>query len=301
MQISAQYFQQLGVNSIINQQSKLNELQIKLSSGKQYLNSSENPAASERILNINQAISQTTQYQSNIDAANQRLSLEETTLNSVVDILNKLKDLGVQSLNGINNASNRQTIAAQFDSLNQQLLGLANTKDANGEYLFAGYLSRTPPFKATGSNTTPFYAYQGSNDQRSIQIGETQKIVEGDSGSSVFGPSTPGGTNSIFDIVKQFSNELKQNNPSASTLSGIDTVLNNVISIQSSIGSRMNTLDAQQTSNGDYITTMQTVLSQAQDLNYAKAISQYTQMNVSLQAAQQTFTKVQKLSLFNYI
>ena len=46
---------------------------------------------------------------------------------------------------------------------------------------------------------------------------------------------------------------------------------------------------------------MKTVLSATEDLDYAEAISKFNLQTVSLQAAQQTFTQVKKLSLFNYL
>jgi len=46
---------------------------------------------------------------------------------------------------------------------------------------------------------------------------------------------------------------------------------------------------------------MKTVLSATEDVDYAEAITQLNQQSVSLQAAQQTFSQVKKLSLFNYL
>jgi len=46
---------------------------------------------------------------------------------------------------------------------------------------------------------------------------------------------------------------------------------------------------------------MKTVASEIGDLDYAEAISQFNLQNVALQAAQQAYTRVQNLSLFNYL
>jgi flagellar hook-associated protein 3 FlgL len=46
---------------------------------------------------------------------------------------------------------------------------------------------------------------------------------------------------------------------------------------------------------------MQTALSSLQDIDYASAISQLNQQTVALQASQQAYAQVQKLSLFNYL
>jgi len=62
-----------------------------------------------------------------------------------------------------------------------------------------------------------------------------------------------------------------------------------------------NALDNQEGINGDAILNMKTVLSATEDLDYAEAISKFNLQTVSLQAAQQAFTQVKKLSLFNYL
>ena len=63
----------------------------------------------------------------------------------------------------------------------------------------------------------------------------------------------------------------------------------------------MNALDRQESTNDDYILDMQTTKSDIGDLDYAEAISQFNLQNISLQAAQQAYTRVQNLSLFNYL
>ena len=63
----------------------------------------------------------------------------------------------------------------------------------------------------------------------------------------------------------------------------------------------MNALDNQEGNNADFVLDMKTVLSATEDLDYAEAISKFNLQTVSLQAAQQAFTQVKKLSLFNYL
>ncbi len=146
MRISTSWAQQTSVNSMLNQQSRLNQTQLQMNAGKKILTPSDDPAAASRIIDLNQSIKQTEQYQSNINAARQRLTLEDGVLQSSVDILNRITELGVQGLNATNSPTDRITIANEMEGLNQQLLGYANTKNANGEYLFSGFKSTTQPF-----------------------------------------------------------------------------------------------------------------------------------------------------------
>jgi flagellar hook-associated protein 3 FlgL len=53
--------------------------------------------------------------------------------------------------------------------------------------------------------------------------------------------------------------------------------------------------------NEDLTLQYQQTLSQLQDLDYAKTISDLTRKQTDLQAAQQAFVRVSQLSLFNYL
>lgn len=152
MRISTAYPQQFNINSMFDQQGKFNETQLKISSGKKYLTPSENPTAAAYSLGFKQSINETQQYQDNIDAVTQRLQLEETTLTSAIDTIQRLQELGLQGVSDSGNSSiSRNAIASEFEQLNEHLIGLANTRNANGEYVFAGTKTTQMPFgkKAT--------------------------------------------------------------------------------------------------------------------------------------------------------
>ena len=158
MRISTSWAQHTAVNSILDQQSKLQQTQMQLSTGKKLLTPSDDPAAAARSIDLNQGIKQTEQYQSNINAARQRLALEDGVLQNAVDVLHRIKELGVQGLNDTNSPSDRIIIATEMETLNEHLVGLANTRNANGEYLFSGFKSTTQPFSKNTANGGYAYA-----------------------------------------------------------------------------------------------------------------------------------------------
>ena len=131
---------------MLDQQSRLQKTQMQLSTGKKILTPSDDPVVAARSIDLNQNIKETEQYQSNINAARQRLDLESGVLQNAVDVLHRIKELGVQGLNDTNSASDRMIIATEMESLNEQLVSLANTRNANGEYLFSGFKSTTQAF-----------------------------------------------------------------------------------------------------------------------------------------------------------
>jgi flagellar hook-associated protein 3 FlgL len=308
MRISTSWTQQSIVNSMLDQQSRLNQTQMQLSTGKKILTPSDDPVAAARIIDLNQSIKQTQQYQSNSDAARQRLSLEDGVLQNATTLLQRINELGIQGLNATNSPSDRTAIATEMEGLNEQLLGLANTKNANGEYIFSGFKCATPPFSKNMAGGG--YTYNGDSNQRLIQIGETRQIADGDPGSNVFGaPTGPlpaavpaaGSITNVFEAIDKFVADLKANAPNSASLDDISKASDKILSANSSVGIRLNVLDSQDNTNSDFVLSMQTVLSETEDLDYAEAISKFNLQTVSLQAAQQAFAQVKKLSLFNYL
>ena len=85
------------------------------------------------------------------------------------------------------------------------------------------------------------------------------------------------------------------------TLVDLDQAQENVLNIRASIGTRLNAIDSQQSNNDDLLLQVQETLSTINDLDYAEAVSRLNLQLTGLQAAQQAFTRVQNLSLFNFI
>jgi flagellar hook-associated protein 3 FlgL len=81
----------------------------------------------------------------------------------------------------------------------------------------------------------------------------------------------------------------------------LDQAIDTITRTRGKVGARMNALDQQGALNDDLTLQYKTSLSNVQDLNYYDAISQLGAQTTALQAAQQTFTKVQGSKLFDYL
>jgi flagellar hook-associated protein 3 FlgL len=84
-------------------------------------------------------------------------------------------------------------------------------------------------------------------------------------------------------------------------LANLDQASQNFTRVRTIIGARMNEIDSLGQLNENLGLQYQQTLSNLQDLDYAKAISDFTRQQTDLQAAQQSFVQIAKLSLFNYL
>lgn len=87
----------------------------------------------------------------------------------------------------------------------------------------------------------------------------------------------------------------------STALLNLDNGLDRVLNTQSSIGTRLQELDSLQSIGVDLNLQYQQNLSQLQDVDYTKAISDLTRQQTYLEAAQKAFHTVSGLSLFNYL
>lgn len=91
------------------------------------------------------------------------------------------------------------------------------------------------------------------------------------------------------------------NNVANATLANLKHGSENVLRVRAELGSRMHAIDAESNGNEDSILALKTALSRIEDLDYAQAISEFNLQLVGLQAAQETYVRVQSLSLFNFL
>lgn len=183
MRISTSMFHQRGVNGILDQQASLLEIQSRIASGKRIVSPADDPTGSVQIIRLTQAKSLTEQYLRNSSAAEGRLQLEENAVQGVEDSLQRVRELAIQSANSILSNQDRKAIALELRQHLQGLIGLANTRDANQEYLFAGNQVTQQPFSQLASGSV---VYNGDQGQRAIQISSAQQLRDGDTGHALF-------------------------------------------------------------------------------------------------------------------
>jgi len=182
MRISSDYIAQLFINSQDQQEAALAQTQQQISTGLQFSEPSQNPVAASQVLSLQATLDQTAQYTTNSNLAQSRLSIEDTTLNTLTNTLQSVRSLALEGANATQTNDTRATIATQISQQLQGLLQLANTQDGSGQYLFAGSATSTVPFSQTGSTFT----YQGTQSQRLVQIGANRTVADSDSGASLF-------------------------------------------------------------------------------------------------------------------
>lgn len=185
MRISSSLMFQTGLNTINAQQSDLMHLYQQIGSGQRMVTPADDPLAASQAINLSQSQAQNARHADNRSVANQNLATEEDALNSLTLLLQDVRTRLVEVGNGTLSDADRQTLANVLKNARDTALGIANTTDGNGQYLFSGSKGNAPAFTANGD-------YNGDGLQRLIQADATRQIAGSDVGSEVFARSQPG-------------------------------------------------------------------------------------------------------------
>lgn len=301
MRVSTAHMFQQGLDAIIDRQSKLLKTQLQLSSGKRVNNPSDDPAGAARILDLQQGAAITRQYQANILAGQSRLELEDAVLASVTNSLQRARELAVGGLNGTQSIEDRTAMAKEIRQITDEVMALANTKDANGDYLFSGFQTQTAPFSTNGSGT---YTYSGDQGQRFLQVGPTRQVSVGDSGLDVFMKIPDGagtGFQDVFTSLYNLATDLEANTPNSRSLTVLDNAIENILGVRAEAGARLNAIDREREVNDSMLFELEQARSAVEDIDFAEAASRLSRQSLVLEAAQQSFIRVQNLSLFNFL
>ena len=143
----------------------------------------DDPIGAGRLLNLGQQSAALDQYNTNIDSTKSALSLQETTLTAIGTALQRAKELALAASNGIATDADRKAYASELGQIQQQVLGLMNTKDSNGNYLFSGSKTDTAPYSQNSDGT---YTYNGDQTNINLGIGDGMSVATNTTGWDAF-------------------------------------------------------------------------------------------------------------------
>ncbi|MDO9151651.1 MAG: flagellar hook-associated protein FlgL [Methylotenera sp.] len=303
MRISTNTIYQSGISKISNLQSEQFKLMQQISTGQRIASPSDDPVASARALEISHAKSINAKFADTRQTAQLKLNTLESNLTSVTNMMISVKSALVSAGNATYSDLERGFIASELKTTLDGLIGLANTRDAAGNYLYAGFSTNTAPFVANPSGAS----YVGDSNKQMLQVDSQRQMAVNTTGDEVF----QAGGNDIFatiqNLITLLDTPLTAGNQAAFSagvangLTSIQQGLDNVLTVRASIGSRLNEIDQLDLSGGDLALQYSKSLSEIQDLDYAAALSDLSKNQTIMEAAQKSFVATTSLSLFNFI
>ena len=306
MKVSTSMFFDRASAQLANVQGNLAKTQEQLSTGKQITKPSDEPDKASLVTRLESEIARQKSYQESIKAIEIRRKAEETALNSTSDVMFRMKELSVQAANDTLGAADRKTIALEMTELRNQILSLANSQDSNGNYLFAGSRVSQMPFSPDAKGVI---VYKGDQARMVVGVGDNRRMNQNIPGSDAFitvvRDDGNGGRVGIgfFQAMGDLIEAVKSSNRVAIQrgISEIDTLQQGLSDATAQVGTDLNVVDSQNNVLDEITLRLKTTMSDIQDLDYTEAITKMNKDQLALEAAQSSFAKISKLSLFNYI
>ncbi len=179
MRVSTAQVFNSGIGAINRGQGELAKTQEQMATGRRIVTPSDDPAGALQALKIRERMDAVDQYARNAGMVQSKLQYEETVLTNMGDALHRVRELTLQGMNATQTNESRAAIAQEIRLLGDSLLDSANTRDANGEYLFAGTRSGSTPFVRNAQGDVE---YLGNGDVRNVAISPDRKLAVGHSG-----------------------------------------------------------------------------------------------------------------------
>lgn len=126
-------------------QRSMDELQNSLATGKKVRVPRDNPVSATNQMQYQTRLTEVNQFIENLGEAEQFLNQQDSALQSASSIFQRIRVLAVQGANGTYSSFElKEAAATEINQLLEELVNIANTKDAAGRSLFGGYDTGTP-------------------------------------------------------------------------------------------------------------------------------------------------------------
>ncbi len=298
MRISTSQIFETSLRAMQRQQQGIEKSQSQLSSGQKVQKPSDDPIGIGRTLNLENQMSSLEQYERNAQRAKSTLGLQEQTLANVGDSILRLRELALQGGSPANDTRERTMLAGEVKAQINILMGLVNTRDDTGEYVFAGTRDDVPPFVVNAQGDVE---YQGSPTARQLALNDTTTVQTRDPGDQLF----LDGESNVFAAANELRQLLEGSDPNI--VPELEQVLvrlgksQEVLNAQrASIGNRLGQIELTDDFNADMKLQLKQVLSDTRDADYLEAISLFNQQVTALEAIQKTFMQVSQLSILRF-
>jgi len=293
MRISTAQYYRVNAEQMQARQSKVAETQAKLGSGKQILHPSEDPNKADLMSRLEGAKEKQKVYGKNLDAAETRLTAEETVLTSMIQIMQRITELGIQAGNDTLGDEDRDVIGAEVRALRGELLNLSNTRDLSGNYIFSGNKVDQPAFVENPSGEV---IYNGDYGRFEINVSDVRKMSINTIGPELF---TSADFATLDDMVSKLADD--DGDGIRAAIGGLHAIHDKLTVSYGTMAGRVSEIESQRAIIEDTQLRLDELLMREDDLDYATAVTELTQESLALQALQSSFAKLSQMSLFDYI
>lgn len=286
-----------------NNYGKLSKLQNQINSGSKITRPSDDPVVAVKGMGYRRDLGQVEQYSRNMNEVNNWLDTSDESLNQVGEQMKRVRELVIQAANDTNTPDERAKIKSEIDQIQKQIQDVANTK-VGDRYIFSGTKTGQPLFLNGAINTANI-----NTEDVKIEVYDGIQMTVNTVGKDLF--------KNVDDMMSKIAGLLDPNRvPLAtgeeisSTLGGVSTTStsdditnmhNKILEAQADVGARQNRVELMENRLSIREVSVTKQLSNNEDVDYAKAITQMVTSEAIHQASLSVGAKIIQQTLVDFI
>ncbi len=305
MRITNSMIYRFGVQGAQEQRARLAEIQEQASTGKVINRPSDDPVRVRATTLLRDGLAQISQYERNITSSRLRLSTTEAALDGAYQVMVRADELATAGSNGTYNAESRQLIAQEMEQLHDQLLREANSRDAGGGRVFAGYATDADPFTVSGNfvpgSAPPSVAFVGDSNEIYVDIDEGIDMQVTLAGERVFAGA--GGGEDLFGIVQDLWTALDTDDQvgAADILDRLKVAKSQLSAERTRIGGSDAQAELWEQRHRDNDAMLKEQLSEFEDADSIEVFSQLVQQEAALQGSMEVTSRILQTNLLSFL
>jgi flagellar hook-associated protein 3 FlgL len=293
------------LDGVANLQKEQAQTQRQLSSGYRVNDASDSPSQTPQLVQLGSSLAAVQAWQQTITNTQTEATAADQSLGSSLKLVQNAINLASQGASSTASAATNQTLANQVQSIQQQLVGLANTTVA-GRYIFGGAQDQSAPYQYDATSATGVDSLTTQGTSRVISNPQGQTVYQGLTGQQVFNPVDSSGaptSSNAFAALQSLQTALQTNNQAgvATALTTLQSVSSYINQQQAYYGAAESRLTNEQNTAANQVTSLQTQIGNIRDTNFAQAATDLTQEQTDQSAAMGAQAMISQKTLFDYI
>ncbi|MBV8036758.1 flagellar hook-associated protein FlgL [Roseateles sp.] len=296
MRIATSQYSQTMNTALQTANAGLTRVMSQMASGSRILKPSDDTIATVRLARLSREEAALDQYRSNITALTTRLQNNETTLTSMQDDLLMVRDLMVWAADGASTPDDVKAMATALQSLRDSLFYSANTRNAEGQYMFSGTASNV----ATLDLTAGVYSFGAGvdNTTQQVAVGDgvtiAANVALSNYGLDVF-------LNGLQAAITAFGNGSYTSATAGGQLKAVDDLMDFLSGQIAQQGGRRNVINTLDDNHAAVSLSNQEATLALGKVDYAEAAIRLNSYELAVQATQKAYARVSNLSLFDVL
>ncbi|KOS60741.1 flagellar hook-associated protein FlgL [Lysinibacillus agricola] len=297
-----------------NSYGKMSKLQDQITSGTKITRPSDDPVIAVKGMGYRRDLGQVEQYTRNMNEVNNWIDTTDESLNQVSEQMKRVRELVIQAANDTNTPEERAKIKTEIDQIRQQIQDIGNTKIAD-RYIFSGTNTSKPLFvEATPPNADGIKIINSDinapNGDVEIEVYDSIQMKVNTPGAELFqniddmmgkisdllDPERPGGPATGEEIGNALGGVAEQ-----STGDDITAIHNKILEAQADVGARQNRVELMENRLSIREIGVTKQMSDNEDVDYAKAITEMITQNSIHQAALSVGAQIIQQTLVDFI